>query len=705
MDAAQLAAAIKDLTTEQVCALCSGKSGRHWQAVVSAFQDAGVDGDALSDFVETVDALKGYLCDELGLDVPKAIARQLRKILERYAVDGGGGPAAAAAPPPIPRNHDAAAVAAGPGGGGGGGGGGGHKAAVTVLTSVPAAAIADPQVALRVSVHNVAADNAGGTTNVTLDVIASAPVPLVKRRLLQKMSKPLTTGVTLTHAGRQIVAGAPHVEWSVLSIVHAAVRGESSAPLTIDNAAHHPLAAGNVVLDKDGRGGGAHRSSLTLQVHDAGVPMGNGVFGAVFNGTVIDGRLKMPVAVKKFFMLENPMLYGFADAAAVEEWANRDLLPEVNVLAGLAHKNVVQLRCVGLGTVHGLTVPAYVAMDLCTGGTLESWMRDGKLTNAHVVPFLCDLIDGMAYLHHVKRLVHRDLKPDNLFVQLGHTTGRPVLVVGDVGLAKQVMRTMSLVSAAGAVAYRAPEAMVDISHCSSASDVFTASLVAVELVTGRQVYQTCQSDAAAKQALVQTAKTKVIALLHFAEDSPLSVAAANNLLDACTVVDPGARPSFKSMVGKYKRQPDGAQVDEEMQRLRAALEEQRVAARQAEERATREREARELAEAQAAQQQAAAVEAQRIAAREEAEACEVRERQAREARERQARERNQQALARCTLCCAATAPPPPPPLTTCLPPNSRELIALIVSGSVAVDWNPDAPGNDGAETWREAYWW
>jgi len=48
MDAPQLAAAIKDLTTEQVCALCSGKSGRHWQAVVSAFQDARVVGDRAS---------------------------------------------------------------------------------------------------------------------------------------------------------------------------------------------------------------------------------------------------------------------------------------------------------------------------------------------------------------------------------------------------------------------------------------------------------------------------------------------------------------------------------------------------------------------------------------------------------------------------------------------------------------------------------
>ena len=135
----------------------------------------------------------------------------------------------------------------------------------------------------------------------------------------------------------------------------------------------------------------------------------------------------------------------------------------------------------------------------------------------------------------------------------------------------------------------------------------------------------------------------------------------------------------------------------ELQRLQAALQE-------AEDRAAlleRESLERERAEAQEALQLRAALEEeQRIVARREAEAREAQERQEREARERQARERNpEQALARCTLrgvqvhhhhhhhMFAAKL--------TC--------IALTVLGSVAVDWNADAPGNDGAQTWREAY--
>ena len=166
-----------------------------------------------------------------------------------------------------------------------------------------------------------------------------------------------------------------------------------------------------------------------------------------------------------------------------------------------------------------------------------------------VVGFIRDFIDAMVYLHDVKRIVHRDLKPDNLFVQisLGTAAGtrRPILVVGDVGLAKQVTRTMSLRSAAGAVAYRAPEAMADDASCCTASDVYAASLVAVELVTKRGVYQECQGSRAAKRAMVEEAKAKMASILEFADDSSLTVAASDLLLSACTLEAPESRPSFQ----------------------------------------------------------------------------------------------------------------------------------------------------------------
>ena len=54
------------------------------------------------------------------------------------------------------------------------------------------------------------------------------------------------------------------------------------------------------------------------------------------------------------------------------------------------------------------------------------------------------------YLHVEKRVIHRDLKPANIFVRRdGNRDGRPALVVGDVGLAKELKNTMAKASVAG----------------------------------------------------------------------------------------------------------------------------------------------------------------------------------------------------------------------------------------------------------------
>ena len=116
----------------------------------------------------------------------------------------------------------------------------------------------------------------------------------------------------------------------------------------------------------------------------------------------------------------------------------RELLPEINTLLGLAHPNLVRLRCVGLrasniilgvggngngngngnggagagaGAAAGkkgaaaaapqqqqqlLSFPAYVAMDFCEDGTLRQWIDERRVSGVLAVVFLGDLVAGMA---------------------------------------------------------------------------------------------------------------------------------------------------------------------------------------------------------------------------------------------------------------------------------------------------------------------
>ena len=82
-----------------------------------------------------------------------------------------------------------------------------------------------------------------------------------------------------------------------------------------------------------------------LAVEDDGSPLGNGAFGAVFRGTATFGSLRVPVAVKQFFMLVNPKLYGLATETDVSNWVQRELVPEINTLIGL-------VRCGALRTTN-----------------------------------------------------------------------------------------------------------------------------------------------------------------------------------------------------------------------------------------------------------------------------------------------------------------------------------------------------------------
>ncbi len=72
------------------------------------------------------------------------------------------------------------------------------------------------------------------------------------------------------------------------------------------------------------------------------------------------GWSPVPVAVKKFFMMDKPKMYGLRTAAQLAEVVKSELLPEINTLLGLSHPNLVALRCVGLRAIHGALFPACV---------------------------------------------------------------------------------------------------------------------------------------------------------------------------------------------------------------------------------------------------------------------------------------------------------------------------------------------------------
>eukprot|EP00747_Dinoflagellata_sp_TGD_P020078 gnl/TRDRNA2_/TRDRNA2_127586_c0_seq1.p1 gnl/TRDRNA2_/TRDRNA2_127586_c0~~gnl/TRDRNA2_/TRDRNA2_127586_c0_seq1.p1 ORF type:complete len:519 (+),score=79.90 gnl/TRDRNA2_/TRDRNA2_127586_c0_seq1:88-1644(+) len=83
----------------------------------------------------------------------------------------------------------------------------------------------------------------------------------------------------------------------------------------------------------------------------------------------------------------------------------------MELLLNNEHPNIVRLLHIFEDDDH-----YYLVMDQCQGGTLRGWMKEHKIAPAHIVEDLLMQIVGALYFLHELRLVHRDIKPDNIML-------------------------------------------------------------------------------------------------------------------------------------------------------------------------------------------------------------------------------------------------------------------------------------------------
>jgi serine/threonine protein kinase len=165
--------------------------------------------------------------------------------------------------------------------------------------------------------------------------------------------------------------------------------------------------------------------------------LGAGGMGAVFRAKREDGTR---VALK---LMAQPR-----DPAASQRFAR-----EARALAEVEHPNV--LRFLDAGDDRGL---AWIATELVLGRSLDALVADrGALPEPRLVEIAAGVLAGLEALH-AKKIVHRDVKPQNILVR---EDGSVVLV--DLGLAK-LDGSLTAVTQPGAVLgtphYMAPEQLL-----------------------------------------------------------------------------------------------------------------------------------------------------------------------------------------------------------------------------------------------------
>ncbi|HEY6560360.1 MAG TPA: protein kinase [Polyangiaceae bacterium] len=185
-----------------------------------------------------------------------------------------------------------------------------------------------------------------------------------------------------------------------------------------------------------------------------------------------------------------------AHSTAVERFAR-----EVSILAELQHDAIVRY------VAHGITEQAtpYLAMEWLEGTTLSRALSAReRLTPAAVLNLLLQICDALA-VAHARGVVHRDVKPSNLFL-VNHDLERLKLL--DFGLARFTDVPDDLTTTGvivGTPGYMAPEQVRGDDEVGPAADVFSLGCVVYECLTGRPAFRGRHPTATFSKILMEPA--------------------------------------------------------------------------------------------------------------------------------------------------------------------------------------------------------
>lgn len=205
--------------------------------------------------------------------------------------------------------------------------------------------------------------------------------------------------------------------------------------------------------------------------------IGRGGMGAVYQAT--DLRLSRTVAVK----IISGQFFGNSEAL-------RRFEREARTSARLQHPNIITVFDYGVLSTEG----AYLVMELVRGDSLGRILkRDGPLAPGNAADWLDQVLAAVAAAH-AAGVIHRDLKPDNIFIAQ-EEAGRIAKIL-DFGLAKIArggegsgedsgMTTPGAVL--GTFGYMSPEQLSG-GQVDERTDLFSIGVITVEMMTGRRPF-------------------------------------------------------------------------------------------------------------------------------------------------------------------------------------------------------------------------
>ncbi|KAL4586024.1 hypothetical protein LXL04_010654 [Taraxacum kok-saghyz] len=194
--------------------------------------------------------------------------------------------------------------------------------------------------------------------------------------------------------------------------------------------------------------------------------LGEGGFGSVYKGTLLDGTL---IAVKQL--------------SSKSKQGNREFVNEIGMIAGIQHPNVVRLHGCCVERKQLLLVYEYMKNNSLAHALFEQYNSMLEIDWPTRQSICVGIAKGLAFLHEesILKMVHRDIKATNILLDADLTPK-----ISDFGLAKlhEEENTHISTRVAGTIGYMAPE--YALWGCLTyKADVYSFGVLALEIVVGK----------------------------------------------------------------------------------------------------------------------------------------------------------------------------------------------------------------------------
>ena len=269
---------------------------------------------------------------------------------------------------------------------------------------------------------------------------------------------------------------------------------------------------------------------------------------------VLDGRIGSGGMAEVYSALDRNATAGSEKVAlkllharyARSSEARKRLRREAEILEELDHPSIVKFR--DTGVLEDKSV--YVAMELLRGKTLRQLLEVHVAQSTHMsVALVNDIVEGVGSalaVAHEAGVVHRDVKPENIYVHETSATGASVKLL-DFGISKafEKDRLTATGQIVGTPKYMAPE-QLEARAIDARADQYALATIADECLSGAHPYDGLSTN------------QLIVAVLKGGR-SPLSLRAPYLPPELCAVVDRGSEatvtarfPSLIAFLEKWR---------------------------------------------------------------------------------------------------------------------------------------------------------